>query len=178
RPVNCRHYDLQFSYNGHVRVQNAQPLNVQMYGKAHNKASCLKASRAMIQLPSCWVKWVRGLYYVDFVFTKLIDMIGCIHQERKKEKEVNSTVYGMGYSGSTWHFLQIDHSSKWSERPVLAHEGALQLPFAILVWMLRKAAAISPPHSKETSAETYSEEGSGDMEIDVIAGWANVNARC
>lgn len=68
----------------------------------------------MIQLPSCWVNWVRGLYYVDFVFTKLIGMIGYIHQERKKEKEANSTVYGMGYSGSTWHFLQIDHSSKVS----------------------------------------------------------------
>ncbi|KAJ5347091.1 uncharacterized protein N7506_000344 [Penicillium brevicompactum] len=51
----------------------------------------------------------------------------------------------MGYSGSTWHFLQIDHSSKWSGRAVLAHDGALQLPFAILVWMLEKAAAIPQP---------------------------------
>ncbi|KAJ5347092.1 uncharacterized protein N7506_000345, partial [Penicillium brevicompactum] len=102
RPVNCRHCDLQCPYNGHVRFRNAQPLNVQsernynfgpiklsgmiamLSGRPDYSASCLKGSRAMIQLPSCWVKWVRGLYYVDFVFTKLIYMIGYFHQERKK----------------------------------------------------------------------------------------------
>ncbi|KAL2705929.1 hypothetical protein AAEP93_001179 [Penicillium crustosum] len=31
----------------------------------------------------------------------------------------------------------------------------LDQPFDLLVWMLRRAAAISPAHSKETSAETY-----------------------
>lgn len=46
--------------------------------------------------------------------------------------------------------------------------GALQHPFGLLVWMLRKAATLSSAHSKETSAETYSGMGSEEMEVDLI----------
>ncbi|KAJ5796219.1 uncharacterized protein N7518_004759 [Penicillium psychrosexuale] len=73
----------------------------------------------------------------------------------------------MAYTGSVWHFLKISHDSKWSEFAVVGRRGAFEYPFGLLVWMLRRAAAISPAHSKETSAETYSGVGCEEMEMDI-----------
>ncbi|CDM35120.1 unnamed protein product [Penicillium roqueforti FM164] len=69
----------------------------------------------------------------------------------------------MAYTGSVRHFLKISHESKRSEFATVGRRGALEQPFGLLVWMLRRAAAISPAHSKENSAETYSLVGSEEM---------------
>ncbi|KAJ5779243.1 hypothetical protein N7457_006963 [Penicillium paradoxum] len=50
----------------------------------------------------------------------------------------------MAYTDSGWHFSNISHDSKWSEWVVLGRRGALEWPFSLLVWMLQRAAAISP----------------------------------
>ncbi|KAJ6178758.1 hypothetical protein N7519_009219 [Penicillium mononematosum] len=59
-------------------------------------------------------------------------------------------------------------TTTWSEFPVVGRQAAPEQPFGLLVWMLRKAAAISQAHLKETSAETYSGVGSEEMNIDLI----------
>jgi hypothetical protein len=45
---------------------------------------------------------------------RLIGMEGCIHRGRKDEQKRNCGVYGMAYTGSSWHFLKISHESKVS----------------------------------------------------------------
>ncbi|CDM27677.1 hypothetical protein DTO006G1_7785 [Penicillium roqueforti] len=98
---------------------------------------------------------------------QLLGYMGCIHRGRKNDQKRNCGVYGMAYTGSVWHFLKISHDSKWSEFAVVGRQAALEQPFGLLVWMLRKAATISPAHSKETSAETYSGVGSEEMNMDL-----------
>ncbi|KAJ5271038.1 hypothetical protein N7505_006796 [Penicillium chrysogenum] len=56
----------------------------------------------------------------------------------------------------------------WSEFAIVGRQAALEQAFRLLVWMLQRAAAISPAHSKETSAETYGGVGSEEMDIDLI----------
>ncbi|CAI7637980.1 unnamed protein product [Penicillium bialowiezense] len=71
----------------------------------------------------------------------------------------------MAYDGNSWHFLKISHESKWSEFVVVGRRENLERPYGLLVWMLKKAALISPAHSKQTSDETNEEAGDG-MTID------------
>ncbi|KAJ5251626.1 hypothetical protein N7489_002036 [Penicillium chrysogenum] len=98
---------------------------------------------------------------------QLLGYMGCIHRGRRNDQKRNCGVYGMAYTGSVWHFLKISHDSKWSEFAVVGRQTALEQPFGLLVWMLQKAAAISPARSKETSAETYGGMGSEEMDIDL-----------
>ncbi|KAJ5955428.1 hypothetical protein N7501_009707, partial [Penicillium viridicatum] len=92
--------------------------------------------------------------------------IGCIHRARKSEGKRNYRVYGMASTGDTWTFLKISNDSKWAEYPVAGRQGHLEKPFGLLVWMLKRAAALSPSHSKETSAETDDETGPRPMDLE------------
>ncbi|KAJ5799111.1 uncharacterized protein N7518_001179 [Penicillium psychrosexuale] len=61
---------------------------------------------------------------------------------------------------------QVHNSNiyQWSEFAIVGRRGALKQPFGLLVWMLQRAAAISPAHPKEISAGTYSGVGSEEMD--------------
>lgn len=50
----------------------------------------------------------------------------------------------------------------------MGRRAHLEQPLGLLVWMFKRAVAISPSHSKETSAETENEVVSDEMNIDII----------
>ncbi|OQE15584.1 hypothetical protein PENFLA_c031G00362 [Penicillium flavigenum] len=88
--------------------------------------------------------------------------MGCIHRERKNLPKRDCTVYGMASNGSWFAFLKISHNSKWSEHVVNVCGGNFELPLGIPVYMLRRAI-MSPTHSKESSGQSHTQEGSDEI---------------
>ncbi|KAJ5826579.1 hypothetical protein N7447_003342 [Penicillium robsamsonii] len=157
-------------------LTNAQPLNVQCKRTYSFGPVTLNHKRVVFSGRIDYTVWygesealcLNVLIVEADPIPQLLGYMGCIHQGRKNDQKRNWGVYGMAYTGSVWHFLKISHDSKWSQFAVVGRRAALEQPFGLMVWMLRKAAVISPAHSKETSAETYSGVGSEEMDIDPI----------
>ncbi|KAJ5520280.1 hypothetical protein N7463_000733 [Penicillium fimorum] len=134
-------------------IRNAQPLNVQCERGYTFGPVTLKQKRVILSGrpdSSVWygesVAWCLIVLIVEAKggakgsnpIPQLLGYMGCIHRGRKDEQKRNCGIYGMAYIGSR---------------------------SLCLVWMLRRAAAISPAHPKET----YSGVGSEEMDVDLIA---------
>ncbi|KAJ5401085.1 hypothetical protein N7465_011574 [Penicillium sp. CMV-2018d] len=70
-------------------------------------------------------------------------------------------VHGVTADAHFFYFLKIDEKSRWCVVPVTAVAGKFDHVLGMLVYLLRKAREASATHSKESSAQLYSREGSG-----------------
>ncbi|KAJ5458273.1 hypothetical protein N7475_009661 [Penicillium sp. IBT 31633x] len=87
--------------------------------------------------------------------------MGMVHRLRQREKKKNCTVYGMATDAQAFFFLKIDEKSKWSMVSAVALTGKFNHVLGMLVYLLRKASEASPTHSKQSSAQSHTKEGSG-----------------
>ncbi|KAJ6187743.1 hypothetical protein N7519_002651 [Penicillium mononematosum] len=102
---------------------------------------------------------------------------GYIHRERKNLPKRDCTVYGMASNWSWFAFLKFSHDSKVSffklfkpntltstsgQSTLSVRGGNFKLPLGIPVYMLRRAI-MSPTHSKESSGQSHTQEGSDEI---------------
>ncbi|CAI7629675.1 unnamed protein product [Penicillium glandicola] len=59
-------------------------------------------------------------------------------------------------------FLKVSNDSKWSEHVVSIWDGHFEEPLGLLVYILRRAAIMSPAHSKESSRQTHTQDESSE----------------
>ncbi|KGO74162.1 hypothetical protein PITC_022200 [Penicillium italicum] len=162
-------------------IKNAQPLSVQCERTYQFGPVWLNRKKVILSGRPDYSVWygvsealclnvliveAKGSPKATNPIAQLLGYMGCIHRARKSEGKRNCGVYGMASTGDTWTFLKISNDSKWVEYPVAGRQGHLEKPFGLLVWMLKRAAALSPSHSKETSAETDDETGPCPMDLE------------
>ncbi|CAI7629571.1 unnamed protein product [Penicillium glandicola] len=72
------------------------------------------------------------------------------------------TLYGTASNGSLFWFLKISNDSKWSEYVFSIRDNHFEGPLGLLVYMFRRAAIMSPAHSKESSRQTHTQDESSE----------------
>lgn len=110
-------------------IKNAQPLNVQCERGYNFGPVTLNRKRVMLAGRPDYSVWygesealclnvliveAKGGAKASNPISQLLGYMGCIHRTRKDEQKRNCGVYGMAYTGFSWHFLKISHESKVS----------------------------------------------------------------
>ncbi|KAJ5757122.1 uncharacterized protein N7511_007304 [Penicillium nucicola] len=162
-------------------IKNAQPLSVQCERTYQFGPVILNRKKVILSGRPDYSVWygesealclnvlilkAKGPPKATNPIAQLLGYMGCIHRARKSEGKRNCGVYGMASTGETWTFLKISNDSKWTEHPVAGRHGHLEKPFGLLVWTLKRAAALSTSHSKETSAGTDDKVGLCPMDLE------------
>ncbi|KAJ5358147.1 hypothetical protein N7541_005305 [Penicillium brevicompactum] len=60
-------------------------------------------------------------------------------------------------------FIKLDNESRWSMKTVCVFENEFEQVLGLLVYLMKKAASMSPTTSKRSSRRTY--QGSGDSDL-------------
>ncbi|KAK9851169.1 hypothetical protein MYU51_010817 [Penicillium brevicompactum] len=147
--VNFEAYEMTTS-----TIKNAQPLSVQCERGYRFGPVTLNHRKVVLSGRPDYSVWygeseslclnvlvveAKGQIKGTNTISQLLACMGCIHQARKHEGKRNCGVYGMAYTGYSWHFLKISHESKWSELPVMGRRAHLEQPLGLLVWMFKRA---------------------------------------
>ncbi|KAJ5926539.1 hypothetical protein N7516_008312 [Penicillium verrucosum] len=131
-------------------IRNAQPLNVQC--ERGYKFGPVTLNRQKVVLSG------RPDYSVWYGESESLCLNVLIVEAKGQIRGTNPIPQLLAYIGT---YLAIYF---WTEFAAAGRRTHLE---QLLVWMLRRAAALSPSHSKETSVETDNEAGSEQMNIDI-----------
>ncbi|PTU25066.1 hypothetical protein P175DRAFT_0409036, partial [Aspergillus ochraceoroseus IBT 24754] len=73
---------------------------------------------------------------------------------------MDTTVYGISTDAMNFTFMKLDNESRWSVKPVCVVGNGFEQVLGLLVYLVKKAASMSPAASQRTSRRT--EQGSGE----------------
>ncbi|KKK13134.1 hypothetical protein ARAM_006973 [Aspergillus rambellii] len=89
--------------------------------------------------------------------------MGCVHKQRKDLGKTDTTVYGISTDAMNFTFMKLDNESRWSVKPVCVVGNGFEQVLGLLVYLMKKAASMSPAASQRTSRRT--EQGSGESDL-------------
>ncbi|KAJ5399896.1 hypothetical protein N7465_010385 [Penicillium sp. CMV-2018d] len=92
--------------------------------------------------------------------------MGCVHKQRKDLGKTDTTVYGISTDAMNFTFMKLDNESRWSFKPVSVVGNGFEQVLGLLIYMMKKAASMSPPASKRTSRRTQQGSGESDLSFD------------
>ncbi|KAJ5965040.1 uncharacterized protein N7479_004916 [Penicillium vulpinum] len=81
---------------------------------------------------------------------------------------MDTTVYGISTDTMNFTFMKLDNESRWSFKPVGVGENSFEQVLGLLVYIMEKAASMSPATSKGTSRRTQQGSGESDLIFDHI----------
>ncbi|KAJ6184932.1 hypothetical protein N7519_006233 [Penicillium mononematosum] len=76
---------------------------------------------------------------------------------------MDATVYGISTDDMNFTFMKLDNESQWSFKPVGVVGNGFEQVLGLLVYLITKAASMSPASSKRTSRRT--QQGSGESDL-------------
>ncbi|KAI2687592.1 hypothetical protein CBS147332_113 [Penicillium roqueforti] len=76
-----------------------------------------------------------------------LEYMGCVHKQRKELGKADTTVYGISTDTMTFTFMKLDNESRWSFKMVGAVGNGFEQVLGLLVYLMEKAASISPAAS-------------------------------
>ncbi|KXG54366.1 uncharacterized protein PGRI_075100 [Penicillium griseofulvum] len=89
--------------------------------------------------------------------------MGCVHKQRKDFGKADATVYGISTDAMNFTFMKLDNESQWSFKLVGVVGNGFEQVLGLLVYLMTKAALMSPASSKRTSRRT--QQGSGESDL-------------
>ncbi|KAI2729472.1 hypothetical protein CBS147333_9538 [Penicillium roqueforti] len=92
--------------------------------------------------------------------------MGCVHKQRKELGKADTTVYGISTDTITFTFMKLDNESRWSFKMVGVVGNGFEQVLGLLVYLMEKAASISPAASEHTSRRTQEESWESDLIFD------------
>ncbi|KAJ5790007.1 uncharacterized protein N7518_007018 [Penicillium psychrosexuale] len=84
-------------------------------------------------------------------------------RSRKELGKADTTVYGISTDTMTFTFMKLDNESRWSYKIVGVVGNGFEQVLGLLVYLMGKAASVSPATSKRTSCRT--QEGSWESDL-------------
>ncbi|KAJ5437432.1 hypothetical protein N7445_005976 [Penicillium cf. griseofulvum] len=91
--------------------------------------------------------------------------MGCVHKKRKDLGKTGTTVYGISTDAMNFSFMKLDNESRisWSFKLIGVVGNGFEQVLGLLVYLMKKAASMSPATSKRTSRRT--QQGSGESDL-------------
>ncbi|KGO73427.1 hypothetical protein PITC_085650 [Penicillium italicum] len=92
--------------------------------------------------------------------------MGCVHKQRKDLGKTDTTVYGISSDTMNFTFMKLDNESRWSFKTVGVVRNGFEQVLGLLVYLMKKAASMSPAASKRTSHRTQQRSGESELIFD------------
>ncbi|KAJ6188506.1 hypothetical protein N7519_003414 [Penicillium mononematosum] len=89
----------------------------------------------------------------------------CVHKQRKDVGKTDTTVYGISSDAMNLAFTKLDNESRPFKLVGVVGNGFEQV-LSLLVYLMKKAASMSPASSKRTSRRTQQGSGESDLTFD------------
>ncbi|KAJ5859930.1 hypothetical protein N7534_005207 [Penicillium rubens] len=86
---------------------------------------------------------------------------GCVHKQRKDLGKADTTVYGISTDAMNFTFMKLDNKSQWSFKLVGVVANGFEQVLGLLVYLMTKAALMSPASSRHASRRA--QQGSGGL---------------
>ncbi|KAJ5106188.1 hypothetical protein N7456_002863 [Penicillium angulare] len=104
-------------------------------------------------------------------FSQCLAYMGIVHRLRKDAEKSHCAVYGVVSDAEDFVCMKINNNSEWSDfrlhSALDARNGNHDVLLGLLVHFMKKAALLSPVHSKELSGQTHSK---GSYEYSIFRG--------